>query len=108
MAVTGMVTGGLSAVFSAFSSIVSTDTQLLVHKGVQAAINTLISVGSYMLQSAITGQDISGYGFIASVTSGFISGVFFDIPAYRSIILSIGLQIAGYGDSFIEMIKKVF
>ena len=109
--VAGMITGGLGVAFGvafgAFSSVVTAGTQLLVHKGVQAAINTIISAGAYVLQSAITGQDISGHGFMTAALSGFISGMFFNLPTLKSLMLSIGLQIAGYGDSIFEVIKKV-
>ena len=102
----GMLTGGTGAVLGGFSSGAKTVTQLLIHKGIQAGINSLISLGAYTIQSVFYGKEMTLYGFSASVISGFVSGAMFNSSAEKAFILSVGLEWLNNGESVWEIIKR--
>ena len=104
----GMIAGGVGAALGVFSTGAKTVTQLLVHRGMQAGANVLISSTTYIVSKAIRGEPISLYGFTASVVTGFVTGAFFDTIGWKSIMMTLGLELSSYGEDFLKMIKNSF
>ena len=104
----GMIAGGVGAAIGGYSIGAKTATQLLIHRGMQAGANVLISSTAYIVSKAIRGEQISLYGFTASVVTGFVSGAFFDTIGWKSIMITLGLELSSYGEDFLKMIKNSF
>ena len=102
----GIIAGGVGAAIGVYSIGVKTATQLLIHRGMQAGANILISSTAYIVSNAIRGEQISLYGFAASIITGFVSGAFFDLPTIQSMLLAGGLEIISYGNVVIEIVKR--
>ena len=102
----GMITGGISAGIGALSTANLTATQLLINKGMQVGANVLISTVAYFNQSAIKGDNPTLYGFGISIMSGVISGFTFNYPEIQSFFIGVGLEIAGYGEDIVNIIKR--
>lgn len=98
----GAASGGIAAGVPATGTV----TQLIVHKGVQAGANVLISQSAYIVQTSTSGSDMSLYGFGVSTVSGFISGVTFNAPSHQALGISLGLEVAGNGEELIDIFKQ--
>ena len=104
----GMIAGGVGAALGAFSTGAKTVAQLLVHRGMQADANVLISSGVYIVSNAIKGEQTNLYGFTASILTGFVAGAFFDLVGWKSFIMTLGIELSSYGGDFLRMIKNSF
>ncbi len=104
----GMATGGLGAAISALSPIATSGIKTLVHMGLQAGANAVLSSAAYIIQSAVSGNDMTLYGFSSSIISGFISGALYFISPLKTFVLSCGLTISSFFEDFLDIIKKSF
>lgn len=93
----GAVSGGVSMGSTAAKSA----TEILVHKGIQAGANMTISTSAYIMQTSISGNEMSLYGTSVSVLGGFVSGVTFNAPMGQALGISLGLELAGNGEELI-------
>ncbi|MBO5412034.1 MAG: hypothetical protein J6A38_02990, partial [Clostridia bacterium] len=104
----GMIAGGVSAAIGGFSAGTKTVTQLLINRGMQAGANILISSTSYIISNVIKGEEINLYGYMASVLTGFVSGVFFNAAGGKAFTLAVGLELTTYGTDFWDIIVASF
>lgn len=73
------------------------------------ALNVGISLGAYVLQNIINKTSPTIDGILMAVGSGIISGLTFNQPLVGSIIISLGIELAGYTWENIEKImEKLF
>ena len=98
----GSVAGAITGASSACVPHCTSATQVLLQKGFQIAVNTLVSDSAYLLQSISEGgPNLSGLA--TSTLSGVISGATFNAPAVRALAISIGLEFAGYTEDLIDV-----
>ncbi|MFA7725583.1 MAG: RHS repeat-associated core domain-containing protein, partial [Candidatus Izemoplasmatales bacterium] len=82
----GSIAGLIAGAFGTLTSGTGGVTRLLIQKGMQAATNTIISVGIYFGSSFVSGEPITSEGLLISASGGFISGAFFNLPAAQGIM----------------------
>ncbi len=105
----GSISGAFSGGSAGAAPAAMSATSLVVQKGLQAGANVLISQTSYLLQTSISGDEISLYGFATATVSGFISGAIFNEPIWKSTLISFGLEIAGNIDDQVKSLThKIF
>ena len=75
----GSAIGAVSGAVGAMSSIGKASAAVnLAKKGAQVAANVIISDTSYLLSSAISGEEITGRGLALATANGIAAGLFFD------------------------------
>jgi len=92
----GSFSGLLSGAFGTLTSGSGGVTRLLIQKGMQAATNTIISVGMYVWSSNLKQEAVTTEGLFISAGGGFISGALFNLPAGQGLMISLGLETASY------------
>ena len=102
----GMISGGISGALGGFSAGATAGVRLVVHTGVQVGANTILSLGAYVFQSIVQGEQITLYGAGIATIGGVLSGLFFNSSSTSSFILSLGLEIAGQGESIVGAIRN--
>lgn len=106
--ISGMITGGVSAYVGTFSPAITRGAKRLVHKGIQVSINSLLSTSSYIIDSVLTGRDITLYGLTMSQIGGMVSGFFYNFPLGIAFTLSATTSIASYGETLYQLFYNFF
>lgn len=104
----GMIAAGVGAAIGGYSIGAKTATQLLIHRGMQAGANVLISSTAYIFSSAISGEEVTLDGLIFASFGGFVSGVTFNWGTVPALGLMIGLEFTGYTRDIIDYIRNSF
>ncbi|MCI8596730.1 MAG: RHS repeat-associated core domain-containing protein [Clostridia bacterium] len=97
----GGVAGGISGGLGALSP-----TGTIAQKAAQGVLNSIVSVGSYIAQSAIAGSNITLSGIAIAATGGFISGATFNLKSYSSLAVALVVEFASYYKEIWQWIKK--
>jgi len=92
----GSLAGMLSGAFSTLTSGTGSLTSILIQRSMQAATNSLISIGIYTGGTILSGGTVTIEGLMISSLGGFISGAFFNLPAGQGLAISLGLEGASY------------
>lgn len=101
----GSVSGAISSGIAGFSSV-AVGGHKLAQIGMQIGANVLISQMGYVLSSVISREEMTPDGFIIATIGGFLSGRAYNSKFLPSLILSLGIEIAGYARDIIQAIKE--
>ena len=74
----GSAMGAFSGGIGILSSAKAVGTKFLIHRGMQAGANAIISFTGYILQSSINGEKITLKNAAVAIIGGFVSGMFFN------------------------------
>ena len=104
----GMIMGGISAYLGTFSPVIARGAKRLVHKGIQISINVLLSTSSYVIDSVLSGREITLYGFMISQIGGMVSGYFYNSPFDVAFTLGAATSMAAYGETIYYLFYNFF
>ena len=103
----GMISAGAGAAVGGFvSSVTTTAGKLFAQIGGQIVANVIISVGSYYIQSILSGESITELGLGTAVVGGIISGVFFRASKVMSLIIFLLTAVIDNSNEIISFIKQ--
>ena len=99
--------GGISGSFSGGATkivpVASGGTALVAQKGCQVAINTGISLTTYLLTEK---GNATATGFVTSVAGGVVTGATFNAPARKGAVIGFAIEFASYVEDIISALKK--